>query len=90
MEEIRNYEEVTEQAMEMAQEANPSGKGVIGFVAGAVVLVGGAAVLYARKTKDKREAKQVEKLRKKGYVIYEPVVEEPVSEEDCEDLEEGK
>lgn len=90
MEEIRNYEEVTEQAMEMAQEVEPSGKGVIGFVAGAAVLVGGAVVLYAHKTKDKREAKQVEKLRKKGYVIYEPEVEEPISEEDCESTEEGK
>ena len=63
---------------------------MIGFVAGAVVVVGGAVALYAHKTKDKRKAKQIEKLRKEGYVIYEPVVEEPVSEEDCENLEEDK
>lgn len=90
MEEIRNYEEVTEQAMEMAQEVKSSGKGVFGAVAGAVVVVAGMTAVVLHKTKDKRRAKQVEKLRKEGYVIYEPAVEDAVSEEDCENLEEGK
>lgn len=86
MEEIRNYEEVAEQAMQVAEEVNPSGKGVYGWIAGTVILVGGAAALYLNKTKDKREAKQVEKLRKKGYMIREP--EEDVESESNVDSEE--
>lgn len=87
MEEIRNFEEVTNQAMEVAEEATKSGKGIFGWVAGTAVVVGGAVVLYMHKTKDKREAKKIEKLRQKGYVIYKVDGEDFETEDDCSEEE---
>lgn len=87
MEEIRNFEEVTNQAMEVAEEATKSGKGIFGWVAGTAVVVGGAVALYMHKTKDKRKAKKIEKLRNEGYVIYKPDGDDFESEEDYSEEE---
>lgn len=84
MEEM-NVNNVAEQVVEAVNEANNPGNGVIGFVIGGAVAIG-AGVFAWIKTGPKREAKQIEKLRKKGYTVIEPDAgdvdsEDSVSEE---------
>ena len=73
--------ETTENA-EMQEPIEESGNGIVGKVVGTVLtaaaLSGG--VLWWLKGKEKREAKKIEKLRKKGYVIYKPEEVEEVEE----------
>lgn len=88
MEEIRNFEEVTNETMEVAQEAVNSGNGVLGYILGGLV-VAGVTAFVAHKTKDKLEAKKIEKLRKKGYVIYK-AEEEDFESDDADMAEEEK
>lgn len=57
------------------------GGGILGKVIfGGLVAVGAGIVAYRYKTKDKREAKKnakaIERLKKQGYNIEEPIVEE--------------
>lgn len=94
VEEIENNE-ATE--LEVYEEPVQSGNGIVGKIAvGVGLAVAGAAAFVWHKTKDKREAKTIRKLEKKGYVIYktqnEEVIEaeaEVVSEQN-EDVQEDK
>ena len=70
MEEIKNYENVAEEAVMVAEEVGRSGKGWLAL--GAVTLLGGAAVYAWTKSKEKRKARQIRKLEKEGYVIVRP------------------
>ena len=76
--EVIENEEVTmvTNVSEESEGGGILGKAILGIVAGAAALAGG--YLYA--TKDKRKAKKIAKatemLKKEGYNIEEPVVEE--------------
>lgn len=90
-----NEEMMTMEAMENEEtreldlyEEYPETKGSAGKIAVGLVVAAGAAIaggvaVWAHKTKDKREQKQIAKLEKKGYVIYkeEELVEAEVSED---------
>lgn len=80
MEEM-NVQNVVEEATPIIEEAAKSSNGVVGLVLGAVGAVVTGVVVW-HKTKPKREAKQVEKLRKKGYTVIEPEDEADVNSED--------
>ena len=94
MEEIRAFEEIENtEVVEVNEEPETSGNGILGIIAGGLVVVAGATAVVLHKTKAKREAKKIEKLRKKGYIIISPeeVDEiEAVSEDDTEIVEEEK
>lgn len=83
--EIKDTEEV---AVEVCESLEETSNGIAGKLAVGAVLVGlgVAAVLY--KTRDWREARKIEKLRKKGYVIYMPEPEVEDAEQDVYELEE--
>lgn len=67
MEEIEVNEEVA-----VYDEPDTSGSGCIGKLVVGGLAIGAAVALWFHKTKDKREAKKIKKLEKKGYVIYAP------------------
>lgn len=82
-EEIINTE-VTD--LEMCEDYETSGSG-LGKIVGGIALIAGAAVAgLAYKNKAKLEERKIEKLRKKGYVIYkeEDIVDEDSDVEDEE------
>lgn len=62
-----------------------SGKGGFGKVLLGLSVAAGVVGLVWHKTKDKREQRAIEKLRKKGYEIIEP--EEEVEDDEIEDAE---
>lgn len=66
MEKNENEAVETEQVIEVTETSSGSGLGKVLLAVGSVAAVG--AVLW-HKTKDKREARQIKKLEKKGYVI---------------------
>ena len=74
-------------------ESEKSGINPVGVAVGLGVSAAAIALLY-RKFKGKIEERQVEKLKKKGYVIAEPVVAEELDdecfEEDVKDQESEK
>lgn len=73
MEEIRAFEEIENtEVVEVNEEPETSGNGILGLIAGGLVVAAGATAVVLHKTKAKREAKKIEKLRKKGYVIISP------------------
>ena len=77
--------EVTEVTEVYDMEPEVSGGGIVkvlGILGG--IAAAGAAALYL--TKDKREAKQIAKLEKKGYVVLKPD-EDDFYEEDVEEFE---
>lgn len=80
MEEMLTYEELNMEDTEVNEEIvepKNSGNGIVGaIVGGTLVAVTAGAGLLWHKTKDKREARKIEKLRKKGYTIIEPVVDD--------------
>lgn len=91
-EEIKNEvmeTETTELDTVDYEESSSSGK--IGkIVLGVGLGLAAAGVVVWHKTKDKIEAKQIERLKKKGYVIYreeDVEVVEVDSEEDCEEAD---
>ena len=73
--------EIENTEVETCNEPEKSGSGIVGklIIGGGIVAAGVAAWLY--KTKDQREAKQISKLVKKGYVIYKPEDEEDFDDE---------
>lgn len=93
-EEMKTFEEIENtEVIEVNAEPETSGNGILGFVVGGLVVVAGATAVALHKTKAKREAKKIEKLRKKGYVILTPEEAEEletVSEDDCEIIDEEK
>lgn len=94
MEEIRAFEEIENtEIVEVNEEPETSGNGILGVIAGGLVIAAGATAVVLHKTKAKREAKKIEKLRDKGYVIISPEEAkelETVSDNDCEIVEEEK
>lgn len=87
MEEM-NVNNVAEEAVEMVQEARTS-NGMLGAVLGVVTAAGAGAFVWF-KTKPQREAKrnakQIERLRKAGYTVIEPEADD-VNSEDFESEE---
>lgn len=80
-EEIETTEiEATE--MEVYDEPERSGIGAGKIVLGLGLVLAGGAAAWAHKNKAKLEERKIEKLRKKGYVIYKP--EDEAVEEDTE------
>ena len=74
MEDIKVMDEMNEAVVvEACEDLGNSGKGLIGAIALGVGLVAAGVAVYLHKTKDKREARKIEKLRAKGYTILEPV-----------------
>lgn len=74
-EEIMNNEVIEETnyaPAEVTEESDGSGSGLIVAAVAGVVAVAGGVGAYLYKTRAKREAKRIEKLRKKGYTIIEP------------------
>lgn len=90
-EEIRNdenyeVEDTKYVPAETNEEQTESGSGpAIAIAVGVVGLVAGGIAAYRYKTREKREAKMVEKLKKKGYTIVNPdekvIIEHVVEEE---------
>lgn len=62
---------VTDEEIEVYEEPKKKSRSGLGVLA-AVAAVAGGVLLYRHCTKDKREQKNIKKLRKKGYVIYGP------------------
>ena len=78
---------VIEETGEIFEVIEPvkSKKGLTGgIVIGTLALVGAGLAAFLYKTKDKREAKKIEKLRQKGYVIFK---EDEIPDEDFETVE---
>lgn len=77
---IENWEIVTEDDME---EKEPEMSGTALLVVAAIVTGGIAVGVWAilRATKKRREARAVEKLRQKGYLIQEP--EDDETDHEC-------
>lgn len=74
------------------EEPETSSNGIIGGLAVVGAALVGAAAFALIKTKDKREAKKIEKLRNKGYVIVTPEEAEKLvaDSEACEEEAEEK
>ena len=95
MEEMLTYElnevENTEANEEIVAPENSS-NGIVGAIVGGALVAGAAGIgLLLNKTKDKREARKIEKLRKKGYTIIAPEVKpEEVVEADFETEDEAE
>ena len=70
-EEIKVMDETM--VMDVCEDLGKSSKGLIGAMAVGVGLVAAGVAVYLHKTKSKREARKIEKLRAKGYTIIEPV-----------------
>ena len=72
--------------VDVNDEAKVSGNGILGKLAIGAVIVGGAAALIYRKNRSKFEERKIEKLRKKGYVVYkqDEMVAEEVDEPEVE------
>ena len=70
------------------ETAEKSGSGLLGKIILGTLAVGAATAVILHKTKDKRKARKIEKLRKEGYVVYMPE-EEAVDtvEADFEEVE---
>lgn len=91
MEERNEITEMNNGTTEVTEydEGKSSGGGLGKFLfgLGAATVAGVAVAVVA--TKDKRKAKQIEKLKKEGYIIYhEDDVEEIVEVDEDEDKEE--
>lgn len=72
MEELKIMDEMN--AMEVVENIEApvnSGNGIMGaVVAGVGIAVVGAVGAFVYKNRDRFEARKIEKLKKKGYVIY--------------------
>lgn len=73
-----------EENVETYEETENSGHGGLTLVAG-VILVGGAVAGILYKNRKKLEARKIEKLRKKGYVIYDPTEEDDSVSDETEE-----
>ena len=76
-EEMVTYEERENTEMEVYNDHETSGGGILGkvLVGAGIVAAGAAALIY--KNRDKLEARRIRKLEAKGYVITKPEVCEP-------------
>lgn len=68
-ENIIMVEEITETAEEMNKPCANSRFGFVKWIAAGTAVVAGV-VVFLKKTEEKREHRTIEKLKKKGYVIY--------------------
>ena len=69
--EIMVNEELVNAGLEETCDAENSANGVAGkLIAGAVIIGVGAVAAFIYKNRAKLEERKIEKLRKKGYVIY--------------------
>lgn len=80
-----NIDIVEPEVYEMEPEEE-SGIGLGKLVLGTALVVGGIGAL-CYKFRDKIEERRVEKLKKKGYTVIEPVSGEIVDAEDVNDIE---
>lgn len=67
--EIMNNEIIETEEMGIQETPESSGNGIVGKLAVGAVIVGAGVAAFLYKTRAKREKKNIEKLRKKGYVI---------------------
>lgn len=76
-------EEIEDTEVEVInEEPETSGNGITGIILGGLALVAGVTAVVLHKNKDKREAKKIQKLRDKGYVIITPEEAEEIMAED--------
>lgn len=89
MDEMTTMNEFENSEVEVYDETEKSGNGILGLVIGAVVVGAGTVAALAYKNRNKIEEKKIEKLRKKGYVIYknEELLEGEVEEVETNDAE---
>lgn len=78
---VEGTEEITE-ALDESDNVNLIALGI-----GAVVSVVGGIAALIYKNRNKLEAMRVERLRKKGYIIYEPETTDDCDEESSDTLE---
>ena len=69
-------DEIATTEVDVTEVTEESGEGGLGKVFLGLTIVAGVGGYLWYKTKDKREQRAIEKLRKKGYEVIEPVVEE--------------
>ena len=77
--------------MESDNESERSGNGLGKIVLGVGVVAAGALAAWAYKNRAKLEERKIERLRKKGYVIYkDEAAKDIVDDFDDEELEDDK
>lgn len=90
-ENIEATELVPETTEEVYEESKATGGNGLKILMGVCGLVAAAGAVVWHKTKDKREQKQIERLEKKGYVVFkdEPVEVEAeiIDETDANDVD---
>ena len=69
-------DEIATTEVDVTEVTEESGKGGLGKTVLGLGIAAAVGALLWHKTKDKREQRAIEKLRKKGYEVIEPVVEE--------------
>lgn len=86
--EIMTANEFETEEIEIYVEPEESGNGIVGkIVTGGVIVAVCAGVAYWwNKNKSKREARTIEKLRQKGYTIYEPDAVSDVEDVEAEEI----
>ena len=83
MEEINNNEVMIEETVDACENSNTQNYGLIGkILVGVIGLTVAGAGALAYKNRDRLEKRRIEKLKKKGYVVYksDDMLEDEVSE----------
>lgn len=75
------------EVVEVYEEAEKAGSGIIGKVILGLVAVGIGAGALVYKNRDKIEERRIRKLEKKGYVISRPEQNDVADSEECDDVE---
>lgn len=83
MEEMNNNEVMIEETVDACENSNTQNYGLIGkILVGVIGLTVAGAGALAYKNRDRLEKRRIEKLKKKGYVVYksDDMLEDEVSE----------
>lgn len=83
MEEMNNNEVMIEETVDACENSNSQNYGLIGkILVGVIGLTVAGAGALAYKNRDRLEKRRIEKLKKKGYVVYksDDMLEDEVSE----------
>lgn len=83
MEEMNNNEVMIEETVDVCENSDTQNYGLIGkILVGVIGLTVAGAGALAYKNRDRLEKRRIEKLKKKGYVVYksDDMLEDEVSE----------